>query len=178
MHVNVKKLALAAMMLALTLICMVMGSILQTSTFFFLAAASYSVGIVIRESSIHMGAMFYVAAVLLGGILAPDKYHVVSFALMGFYVVMLEFLFPRMIRIADVACRKRIFFVVRIVLFNVMYVPMIVLFQKVVFGKMLGFPALVGMWVLGQGVWWCYDRAYEYVQAVLWTKLRSRIIGS
>jgi hypothetical protein len=178
MHVNVKKLALAAMMLALTLICMVMGSFLQTSTFFFLAAASYSVGIVIRESSLPMGAIFYVAAVLLGGILAPDKYHVVSFALMGFYVVMLEFLFPRMIRISDVAWRKRLFFLLRILLFNVMYLPMILLFQRILFGKTLGFPALVGMWVLGQGVWWCYDRAYEYVQAVLWTKVRGRIIGS
>ncbi len=43
----------------------VLGSVFETNTLFLLAAASYFVGIVIREFGLRTGAAFYLASVLL-----------------------------------------------------------------------------------------------------------------
>ena len=49
MHVKAKTMAFSGLLLALTVIFMVLGSVIETSTLFLLAAASFFVGIIIRE---------------------------------------------------------------------------------------------------------------------------------
>ena len=49
MHVKAKTVALGGLLLALTIVFMALGSVIETSTLFLLAAASFFVGIVIRE---------------------------------------------------------------------------------------------------------------------------------
>ena len=46
MYVKAKKTAIAGLMLAFTMICIAMGSVIETNTLFLLAAASYFVGII------------------------------------------------------------------------------------------------------------------------------------
>ena len=72
MHVKARTLAFGGLLLALTVVFMALGSIIETSTLFLLAAASYFVGIVVREFGLRAGAAFYIAAVLLGFITAPN----------------------------------------------------------------------------------------------------------
>ena len=55
MHVKAKSMAVCGLMLALSVVCMVLGSVIETSTLFLLAAASYFTGIVIREFGPFMG---------------------------------------------------------------------------------------------------------------------------
>ena len=86
MHVKAKTLAFGGLLLALTVVFMALGSIIETSTLFLLAAASYFVGIIVREYGLRAGAAFYIAAVLLGLITAPNKFYVLTFAAMGFYI--------------------------------------------------------------------------------------------
>ena len=83
MHVKARTLAFGGLLLALTVVFMALGSIIETSTLFLLAAASFFVGIVIREFGLRAGAAFYIAAVLLGFITAPNKFYVLTFAAMG-----------------------------------------------------------------------------------------------
>ena len=66
MHVKAKTVALGGLLLALTIVFMALGSVIETSTLFLLAAASFFVGIVIREFGLAAGGAFYLAAVLLG----------------------------------------------------------------------------------------------------------------
>ena len=49
MHVKAKTMAFGGLLLALTVVFMALGSIIETSTLFLLAAASFFVGIVVRE---------------------------------------------------------------------------------------------------------------------------------
>ena len=91
MHVKAKSMAFGGLLLALSVVCMALGSVIETNTLFLLAAASYFVGIVIREYGIKMGAAFYLADVLLGFLVAPNKFYVISFAAMGFYILAVEF---------------------------------------------------------------------------------------
>ena len=59
MHVKAKTMAFSGLLLALTVIFMVLGSVIETSTLFLLAAASFFVGIIIREFGLRIGAAFY-----------------------------------------------------------------------------------------------------------------------
>ena len=73
MHVKAKTMAFSGLLLALTVIFMVLGSVIETSTLFLLAAASFFVGIIIREFGLRIGAAFYAAGVILGFITAPNN---------------------------------------------------------------------------------------------------------
>ena len=55
MHVKAKILAFGGLLLALTVIFMMLGGIIESNTLFLLAAASYFVGIMIRETNFRMG---------------------------------------------------------------------------------------------------------------------------
>ena len=86
MHVKAKTMAFSGLLLALTVIFMVLGSVIETSTLFLLAAASFFVGIIIREFGLRIEAAFYAAGVILGFITAPNKFYVFTFAAMGLYI--------------------------------------------------------------------------------------------
>lgn len=175
MHIKAKKMAFGGVLLALCVLCMVMGSVIETGTLFFLAAGSYFVGIVVREMSMRMGGAFYLAAVFLGIILAPNKFYVLSFAAMGFYILAVEGMWRCLAKGPEKFRRRSLFRWMKFVLFNVMYIPIILLFQEFLFAGGLSGPmeilAIAGGWVL----LWIYDNAYEYFQGHLWPGFRGRI---
>ena len=87
MHVKAKQMAFGGLILAVTVVCMALGSVIETNTLFLLAAAAFFVGIVIRELGLRTGAAFYLAAILLGFLVTPNKFYVITFAAMGFYIL-------------------------------------------------------------------------------------------
>ena len=84
MHLKAKRAAFGGLLLAMTVIFMFLGSVIETNTLFLLAAASFFVGVVFREFGQMTGLAFYLSAVLLGFLLAPNKLYVITFAGMGF----------------------------------------------------------------------------------------------
>ncbi len=176
MHVNAKKMAVGGLLLALSVVCMVLGSVIETNTLFLLAAASYFVGIIIREMGLRTGAAFYLAAILLGAIVAPNKFYVLSFAAMGFYILAVEVVFVLLGKMTGTVNRKVLFWVLKYLVFNLMYIPMLLFFQQLLFGKSLPGTWLIVVIALGQAGLWIYDRAYEYVQVHLWGKMRGRLL--
>ena len=66
MHVKAKTVALGGLLLALTVVFMALGSIIETSTLFLLAAASFFVGIVVREFGLKTGDFCGYGSVYLG----------------------------------------------------------------------------------------------------------------
>lgn len=175
MHVNAKKMAFGGLLLALTIVCMVLGSVIESNTLFLLAAASYFVGIMIREAGMRTGGAFYLAAVLLGFMAAPNKLYVVTFAAMGFYILAAEVSYRCIGKIKGSVNKKLLFWGMKYAVFNLMYIPILIVFQKVLFGKSLSAVWLAGIIAAGQIGVWIYDRAYEYVQGHLWNKLRGRL---
>ena len=130
MHVKAKKMAFGGLLLALTIVCMVLGSVIESNTLFLLAAASYFVGIIIRETGMRTGAAFYIAAVLLGFIVAPNKIYVVSFAAMGFYILAAEQAFVMLGRTEARVNRKALFWAIKYIIFNILYIPALIVFQQ------------------------------------------------
>lgn len=177
MHVNAKRIALCGMLLALTVICMLLGSIIESNTLFLLAAASYFVGIVIREMGLKTGTAFYIAGVLLGFILAPNKFYVFSYAAMGFYIFMTEVVWNRLAYMnKDYKTRMKFFWLAKYIIFNVIYIPVLVLFPKLFFTGELSYVTLLIFILAGQVVLFIYDKAYDYVQAQVWGKVRHRFM--
>lgn len=178
MHVKAKKMAFGGLLLALTIVCMALGSVIESSTLFLLAAASYFVGIMIRETGMKTGAAFYIAAVLLGLIVSPNKLYVVSFAAMGFYILVIEQAHRMLGRTAAKGNRKLRFWIVKYALFNVLYIPTLLVFQQVLFGRSLSAVWVLAMIAAGQLGILIYDQAYVYVQTHIWNKYRGRIMGA
>lgn len=176
MHINAKKIALGGLMLALTEVCIALGSVIETNTLFLLAAASFFVGIVIRETNPASGGTFLLAGVLLGFLVSPNKLYVISYAAMGCYILAAEVIWRMLGKMPEKYPRRIVFRAARYVVFNLMYLPMLFAFQELFFGRELPAVMLAGAIVAGQAGLFLYDRAYEYVQIYLWGKMRGRFL--
>ena len=177
MHVKARTLAFGGLLLALTVVFMALGSIIETSTLFLRAAASYFVGIVVREFGLRAGAAFYIAAVLLGFITAPNKFYVLTFAAMGFYIWGIEAVWRWLEKRPQYRNRRMIFWISKYVIFNIVYIPIVIAFREMLFARAVSDTMMIIVVLGGQIALFIYDRAYDYVQAHLWGKLRGRMMG-
>lgn len=176
MHVDTKKMAMAGLCVAFSVVMMTLSSFIESSSLFFIAAASFCVGIAVREWGLKQGVAFYVASVILNFLLAPSKLYCFTLAGMGCYIWLSEWLWRR---IADAkTCKHRvaILWIGKYIIFNLLYVPTLFFAPQVLFtGKMNG-PGVAVLLVLGQAVLYLYDLAYRYVQSQIWGKLRVKFI--
>ena len=72
MHVKAKQMAFGGLILAVTVVCMALGSVIEFFTLFLLAAAAFFVGIVIREFGLRTGAVFFLVVFFLGFFFVPN----------------------------------------------------------------------------------------------------------
>lgn len=177
MHVKAKTMAFSGLLLALTVIFMVLGSVIETSTLFLLAAASFFVGIIIREFGLRIGAAFYAAGVILGFITAPNKFYVFTFATMGLYIWGREAAWRWIVRHVREEKSRTAFLLFKYGIFNLVYIPIVVIFREMLFAKAVSTPILVGVMIAGQIGILIYDKAYDYVQVRLWGKMRGRVMS-
>ena len=175
MHVKAKKIAFGGLLLALTEVCIALGSVIETNTLFLLAAASYFVGAVIRESDVRTGAAFYTAGVLLGILVSPDKLYVVSYAAMGLYVLAIEFVWRSLGRLSENRNRKALFWIAKYLIFNILYIAILLGMKNVLLEGNLSVGILAGVLAAGQMGLFIYDRAYEYFQMQIWCKIRKML---
>ena len=177
MHVKAKTVAFGGLLLALTVVFMALGSIIETSTLFLLAAASFFVGIVVREFGLKAGAAFYLAAVLLGFITAPNKFYVLTFTAMGVYIWGIEAVWRWREKRPRYGNIRMIFWISKYVIFNIVYIPIAIAFRDLLFARAVSDMLLIGVIIGGQIGLFVYDKAYEYVQVHIWGKMRGRVMG-
>ena len=176
MHVKAKTMAFGGLLLALAVVFMALGSVIETSTLFLLAAASFFVGIAVREFGLRVGAAFYIAAVLLGFITAPNKFYVVTFAAMGFYIWGIEAVWRWLEKRHEMKKRKLFFWVSKYVIFNIVYIPIVFIFRDMLFSRALSDTVMIGVIAGGQIGLFIYDKAYDYVQMHMWGRMRGRFL--
>ena len=177
MHVKAKQMAFGGLLLAVTVVCMALGSVIETNTLFLLAAAAFFVGIVIREFGLRTGVAFYLAAVLLGFLVTPNKFYVITFAAMGLYIWGREAAWRWIVRHVREEKSRTAFLLFKYGIFNLVYIPIVVIFREMLFAKAVSTPILVGVMIAGQIGILIYDKAYDYVQVRLWGKMRGRVMS-
>lgn len=174
MLLNAKKMAFLGLLLAVTELLIILSGVLEFNTLFLLGAASFGVGIAIRESNIRYGVGFYLGAILLGLILAPNKFYCITFAAMGFYILVMEFTFDKLTH-SNSKNRAKLYWMIKYIAFNAMYIPMLVLLPKLIYQGEMNRLLLPVMFFAGQVVLYFYDLAYRYFQSYLWGKVRNKI---
>lgn len=176
MHINAKIAALGGLMLAFTEVCIFLGSVIESNTLFLLAAAAFLVGIMIREAGLKAGGSFYLAGVLLGVMISPNKFYVISYAGMGLYIWLRECAWERLEKASIKANRMQKFWLMKLVAFNLIYLTGIVLEWGIFVSGEMSWQLVAGIIVTGQIGFLIYDMAYEYVQRQIWSKLRNRLL--
>lgn len=177
MHVKTKGIATAGLLVAFTVVMLILSSIIETSSLFFIAAASFCVGIAIREWKTGFGFAFWVASVLLNLLLAPNKLYCVTYAAMGLYILLSEILWEKIASTLVMNGRRIKLWIGKYVIFNVMYIPAIFFLPKLIMVDSMPTELIIIFIAAGQVVLLVYDVAYRYFQARIWGKLRAKLVG-
>ena len=175
MLLNAKKMAFLGLLLALTVLLIVLSGVFEFNTLFLLAAASFGVGIAIRETNLRFGAGFYIAAIFLSVILAPNKLYCLTYAAMGFYILIIEFAFDKLTYLKTKLDRRLLYWIIKYVSFNLMFLPMLLFLPKLIYQGELHAGILGALFIGGQAVLLIYDMAYNYFQKTIWSKVRTKL---
>ena len=161
MHVNVKKLVYAGLCLAISMALILLEGVFGMSTLFLLSLSGFFAGIVIRESG------FKIAAVIAGK---------------GFYMVVEIYIFSRegiwellaKGTIKDVKKTNLIYVLSKLIVFNILTVPMVLIFPQLLLPNVNIKWMLIAI-VLLQPAWFIGDKAYDAFQTGIWNRIRSLI---
>lgn len=176
MHVNAKKIAISGLLAAFSAVMLVLSSVIETNSLFLITAASFCVGIAIREWGIPFGVGFLIASTLVNVIVAPNKFYCLTFAVMGVYLIFSEYLWDKIAAKADMKHRTLALWIGKYAIFNCIYIPALLFFQELLFLKKVTGILLAVFWLVGQIALFVYDRVYIYFQGIIWGKLRIKLM--
>jgi hypothetical protein len=175
MHLGAKKLAFLGLLAAITVVLIILSGVFDFNTLFLLAAASFCVGIAFRETGIRIAAGFCMASIILGLLLAPNKFHCITFAAMGIYLLASEYSYDRLVKLKNQQHRKRLLWIVKYLIFNIMYIPSLIFLPRLFYEGKVSQSILLILIVAGQAGLFIYDMAYVYFQGYIWSKLRRNL---
>lgn len=178
MHVSGKKLAVSGLLAAFSVVLITLAAVIETSSLFFIAAASFCIGIVLREWGVLYGSAFYIATVFLGLLVAPEKMYCITYAGMGAWLVGTEWLWQVIARQKKVEHRTVFLWLGKYVIFNVLYIPALIFMPQLLIKREMGLRLFVILLLAGQVALWIYDRAHMYMQVSIWGKFRRKLMGN
>lgn len=167
MHVNkTRALAQTALMAALSVVLLLLGTFISVNTLFFTALAAYLIGYSIQKHGMKYGGIQLVVCVLLDVFLNPDKLHWMLYLFLGGYIFLSELIFRKANRAEEGKKKLRRQLIYNWILFNIIYSPLVLFFQELFASGEIpgGTPVL---WLAGQIGWFVYDKAYRVFFQVL-----------
>lgn len=176
MHVGTKNIAIAGLLAAFTAVMLFLSSAIESNSLIFIGVASFCVGIAIREWGVRFGAGFLIASSLVNVIVAPNKFYCLTFAGMGLYLVLSECLWEKIAAKKCMKNRTLILWIGRYLIFNCMYIPVLILFPQFIFTKSVTGKLFALFLIGGQVALFVYDSAYSYFQGKVWTRLRVKLM--
>ena len=176
MHVKAKQIAFMGLLAAFSVLLLSLGSIFEASTLFFICGAAFCVGIVIREWGIRYGAAFYVASVLVGLIVAPNKGYCVTYAAMGLYLLLSEILFRKLATVEQMKQRTMTLWIGRYLIFNVVFVSALVFVPQLFLTKKIEGVLWFVVWAVAQAGLFIFEKAHDYFQLFVWNRFRKYVI--
>ena len=162
MHVETKRIVYTGFAVALSVACIVLGNVIESNTLFLVSLASYFIGFIIRAFGIKTGATGWIATVILGMIVVPNKFYVATYAGLGFYIVFIELFWNRLAKLENKKYGRAYFWCAKYVVFNLMFIPTVFLFPELLMGREISGVFLVAIIACGQLGLFLYDSAYEY----------------
>ena len=71
MHINSRKMAVSGLLMAFDVVLIILSGVLDFNTLFFLAAAAFLIGVIIREYDLRYGLAFFLGCLILGALWLP-----------------------------------------------------------------------------------------------------------
>lgn len=95
--------------------------------------------------------------------------------MMGIYVVCVELLYVQLGKYPNYK-KNRIFFNIgKLVIFNLMYLPALLLMPKLFFSGRIPQALLTAFIAGGQAALFLYDKAYEYFLLHIWGQMKNKL---
>ena len=176
MSVKAKKIAISGMLAAISAVLVTLGALIETSTLFLIAAASFGVGITIREWGLRFGAGYWVASTLVNVLVAPNKFYCITYACMGLYILLSECWWQKIADSGYMTYRMTALWLGKYAIFNLMFVPSVLFLQEIFIPGKLESLGVMVIILLGQVALLVYDNAYRYFQTVIWGRIRINIV--
>lgn len=161
MYLKSKKIAFLGLLTALSVVLIIFSGIFEFSTLFFLCIAAACVGIAIYEAGVVSGCCLFVASVILGILLAPNKMYCFTYSALSVYIIAIEATL-RIVekKIQDRNQRNRIVLPLKFVYFNAIYLPILFFLPKLIYSGTFS-PIVYGIAIVGgQVVFYLFDRIY------------------
>ncbi len=177
MPIRTKQLAVSGLLAAFSAVLMVLSSVIETNSLFLIAAASFGVGIVVREWGIPYAWAYYVASSLVNVLVAPNKYYCITYSMMGMYILLSESLWEKIAESGYLSHRMTMLWIGKYLIFNMMYVPAVLFLQDLIFSRRVQELGIVLVILVGQLAVFIYDQAYRYFQGAIWGRIRIKIMG-
>lgn len=176
MHVNVKKLVYAGLCLAISMVLILLEGVFGMSTLFLLSLSGFFAGIVIRESGFKMGAAYIVASLALAFFIAPDKIKIVTYMVVEIYIFAREGIWELLAKrtIKDVKKTNLIYVLSKLIVFNILTVPMVLIFPELLLPDVDIKWMLIAIALL-QPAWFIGDKAYDAFQIGIWNRIKGLI---
>lgn len=170
MYVSAKKMAFLGLLLAISVVLVILSGILEFNTLFLLAAASFCLGIAIRECGLRLGLGFFLGSSILSFLIAPNKFYCITFSAMSLYILMNEFAWEKLAKIKN---RNLVLWVIKYMVFNVIYLPLVFLMPHLFYQGTISIRILTLLIIGGQIAIVIFDKAYTYFQSHIWGRFRK-----
>ena len=169
-----KQLAVLAVMAALSTVLTVLGTVISINTVFFTSAAAFLVGIAAVEIGFGAGSVFFLVCLFLDFLINPNKLHGFLYLFLALYTLLSEAAYAALKRVKNRKRREGICGGLRCLLFSLCYLPLALLFPRLLVPETLAARSwyVPAMAVIGVLFWIFYDAAYIEVK-----KLVSRRLG-
>lgn len=152
--------AATAVASALSVVLLMVGTFIAPNTLFFTALAAYLTGYSINKYGLKYGFAQVVVCVLLDIFLNPDKLNWILYLCMAGYIFLSELIFRKWNHVKDEKKKYRVQLICNCILFNMIYIPLLLLFKdQFLFGKGIS-ASIVVLWFAGQVGWIIFDKAY------------------
>lgn len=174
-HLGTRKLAFLSLLMAISVVLMILSGVLEFNTLFLLALASFGVGIAYREGGFSIGFGFLAGSMILGVLLAPNKLYCITYGAMALYLLASEAVYDKLFQVKNMAVRGKLLWSLKYLIFNVLYVPMLILAPKLIYAGKVDTRLFLLMFAGGQVLLFLYDKGYRYFQGNIWEKARLKL---
>jgi len=159
MHVKSGELAFTGIMTAFSVLLIMLGCYIDSSTLFFLAAGAFLTGVVEYNCSFIPGIMHTAASFAVGILLAPQKLYCLTFLCFSIYILIAEYLEAARFK---GKIGTKLLWMIKFMVFEVLFLTVFFVYNYFIgFGDML---IILGIIVGAQVFWIIYDRAYVMFQ--------------
>ena len=174
MYLKSRKVAFLGLLTAVSVILIILGSVIEVSTLFFLLLAAFCAGIAIQEFGITLGFGQFVATACLAFIVAPNKIYCITYSAFAVYICAIELTYRILEKkLHDASKRNIVYVVFKFIFYNLIYLPLLFYTPELFYQ---GTISIKVQWLLilgGQVVFYLLDICYVRFMNYYCNRLRK-----